>query len=350
MAFRYWEAESKYSDSARKRREQQIIIVILVLAVSLAAVRGCLFFRDDGVREKEARIVVTVDFGNELLYDEKVLFSFGESAMDVIGRHLHLETSYGGGFIEGIDGISSDFGMGILRDWFFYVNGVLAPEGASSYRLNDGDSVLLDFHSWDHAIFSAPLAMCFPEPFLHGYGGSVPEIVIVSEQERDVSKDIKKEMQAEGIRIKEIGDSIEKGISEHSESYLIAVLSPEELFSIDGLRGFAENPHGYGQFSRYEIREEELYAIPMDVEGKEIGEYLCSGFIQFLGKKPGDGNTLLVICADSKQAFETLTKELFERRAEGGLMGLILLEDGRKLRTPLPAAEKAMPEFSGSVN
>ncbi len=70
--------------------------------------------------------------------------------------------------MESIDGHS---GTASRRDWFYYVNGVEASQGAASTAVHRGDRIWWDLHDWS-ATNSVPAVVgSFPEPFVHGIDG-----------------------------------------------------------------------------------------------------------------------------------------------------------------------------------
>jgi hypothetical protein len=88
--------------------------------------------------------------------------------MRMLERHFRVQTRYGGGFVESIDGLS---GSAADVDWFYYVNGVEAAKGAAVTATHEGDRIWWDLHDW-RATDSIPAVVgSFPEPFIHGVGG-----------------------------------------------------------------------------------------------------------------------------------------------------------------------------------
>ncbi len=91
-----------------------------------------------------------------------------ETVMRMLERHFQVQTRYGGGFVESIDGHA---GSSAPRDWFYYVNGVQAPQGAATTSVHRGDRIWFDLHDW-RATDSIPAVVgSFPEPFAHGVAG-----------------------------------------------------------------------------------------------------------------------------------------------------------------------------------
>jgi len=130
--------------------------------------------------EYPVRIVVTADFGEQVLSEETVVVREDTNALDALQQVANVATKYGGGFVSSIGGISSEYG-GTNRqkkDWFFYLNGISVNTGAGSYLLHPGDIEHWDYRDWSFRQFVPAIVGDFPEPFLHGYGGKVYPTVV----------------------------------------------------------------------------------------------------------------------------------------------------------------------------
>jgi Domain of unknown function (DUF4430) len=91
-----------------------------------------------------------------------------ETVMRMLERSFDVHTRYGGGFVESIEGQT---GNGSRTDWFYYVNGVEAKQGAAATAVHHGDRIWWDLHDW-RATDSIPAVVgSYPEPFEHGVGG-----------------------------------------------------------------------------------------------------------------------------------------------------------------------------------
>lgn len=124
----------------------------------------------------EASLRVTRGFGAQLLA-EATLTEVTES--DTVVRFLdanaEVETSYGGNFVDAIDGIAgSTAGGGDGEDWFFFVNGYYSEIGAGEARVHAGDRIWWDYRDWRQAYRVPAVVGSFPEPFLHGESGGEP--------------------------------------------------------------------------------------------------------------------------------------------------------------------------------
>jgi hypothetical protein len=114
---------------------------------------------------------VTRDFGHEFVGPEHRVAVVHES--DTVMRFLQktheVKTSYGGGFVDSIDGIKGD--KAAQHDWFYFVNGIEASEGAADFGLSPGDRVQWDYRDWRATMRVPAIVGAFPEPFVHGFQG-----------------------------------------------------------------------------------------------------------------------------------------------------------------------------------
>ena len=108
---------------------------LLVLALALA---GC------GGSGGSATLKVTRDHGRQVLLTATV--PAGLTAMQALERKAEVKTSYGGRFVDSINGVAS----APRRDWFYFVNGKLGDRSAAEVRLHDGDVELWDYRRWSN--------------------------------------------------------------------------------------------------------------------------------------------------------------------------------------------------------
>jgi Domain of unknown function (DUF4430) len=142
-------------------------IRILLAALALAGAAGCGL--GPGAGTSNVSVTVTRAFGQRqvgTVTNSKVPGS--ETVMRMLERSFRVQTRYGGGFVESINGLSGDSAR---HDWFYYVNGIEARLGAAGSAVHRGDRIWWDLHDWT-ATDSVPAVVgSFPEPFLHGTGG-----------------------------------------------------------------------------------------------------------------------------------------------------------------------------------
>lgn len=96
----------------------------------------------------------------------------GQSLLRALRSRARVETRFGGRFVQAIDGVAGDARR--QRDWFWFVNGLAGDRSAAEYRLRPGDVAWWDYRSWARDAGTLEVvAGAFPEPFLHGYDGTV---------------------------------------------------------------------------------------------------------------------------------------------------------------------------------
>ena len=133
----------------------------LLLLVALAGCGG-------SGNAEDATLWVTQDRGAEVVLTETVPSAL--TAIQALEREADVNTSYGGRFVEAIEGVADD--ASAQRSWFYFVNGIEADRGAAEYRIRPGDVIWWDYRSWKGDSMRQPVVVgAFPEPFLHGYGG-----------------------------------------------------------------------------------------------------------------------------------------------------------------------------------
>lgn len=118
-----------------------------------------------------ARLSVTRDFGQSRLYSTTVSsLRKDETVMRLLESKQKVKTSYGGKFVDAIDGLSSHSSGG-HSDWFYFVNGIEASVGAADKTLSPGDVVQWDYRRWDATMHIPAIVGAYPEPFVRGTGG-----------------------------------------------------------------------------------------------------------------------------------------------------------------------------------
>jgi len=146
-------------------RAAAVTVVVAALALS-----GCGL--GAGPAPSAVHLTVTQDFG------AAVVRSYGaprvqgqETVMSLLMRNAAVSTRYSGGFVQSIDGLSGGQQGGQPVDWFYYVNGVEAPQGAAATNVHPGDHIWWDRHDWSQTDDVPAVVGSFPEPFLNGLNG-----------------------------------------------------------------------------------------------------------------------------------------------------------------------------------
>jgi len=120
---------------------------------------------------------ITRDFGEHLLASTQVRkVRASDTVMRLLAARRHVETAYGGGFVESIDGLAGT--RTGRRDWFYYVDGSEAPIGAADYTPRPRDVVQWDYHRWDATLHVPAIVGAYPRPFTLAPDGRRPRTVL----------------------------------------------------------------------------------------------------------------------------------------------------------------------------
>jgi hypothetical protein len=154
-----------------------VALVLAGLALAVLTLAGCAGVRSDRAVKPaagrtpgadEVRLVVSRDFGAQILRDVTAPVSDGLDVMRLLAEHAEVEAGYGGRFVTGIDGLDSSFGGGSsadAADWFFWVDGEMADVGADEWKLKGGETVWWDYHRWTDAMYVPQALHAFPRPY-----------------------------------------------------------------------------------------------------------------------------------------------------------------------------------------
>jgi hypothetical protein len=135
-------------------------------AFVLAAVAGC-GLGEGEAGQGEAELRVTRDYGTEVMVDATVTGpTESDTVMRVLDDEADVETRYGGAFVQAIDGVAGGTEGGRRVDWFFYVNGVESPAGATDVPVEPGDRIWWDHHDWTDVMRVPAVVGSFPQPLV----------------------------------------------------------------------------------------------------------------------------------------------------------------------------------------
>jgi len=115
--------------------------------------------------ENSFLLYLSRDFGRENLDSCQVGIISSGSLLDYMKEEWQISTGYGGGFVQGINGLTSSNSAGIRSDWFFYINGIGSPAGADQITPSPGSIVWWDYHDWNSGPGQAAVIGCYPQPF-----------------------------------------------------------------------------------------------------------------------------------------------------------------------------------------
>lgn len=151
----------------------RVVAWAVAMLVALGATGCGLGGGDDGAPGGDGvSLRVTEGFGAERVASRSDgAPSESDTVIRYLQRELEVQTRYGGGFVQSIEGRSGGRRDGRPIDWFFYVNGIESEVGSASFRLHPGDQVWWDLREWGAAMHVPAVVGSFPEPFRSGYRG-----------------------------------------------------------------------------------------------------------------------------------------------------------------------------------
>jgi Domain of unknown function (DUF4430) len=189
-------------------------LILVVFALGLA---GCGVGAGDAPSGAGTQLTVSRDFGvEEMGRSKQTKIPAGETVMRLLQRTFEVQTRYGGGFVQKIDGVGGGRRSGRPVDWFFYVNGIEAETGATARRLAPGDRVWWDHHDWGAAMRIPAVVGSFPEPFVSGTKGKrVPVRIDCGTSARSTCRKVQNRLQDAGAKVggmSTVGSQAETGV------------------------------------------------------------------------------------------------------------------------------------------
>jgi Domain of unknown function (DUF4430) len=242
-------------------RRARAPLAAVVLAASAIAAAGC-GLGEGEERDGGATLRVTRDFGRTVVGMARVRpVREDQTVMRLLRSEFDVETSFGGRFVQAIDGLEG--GAGGRVDWLYFVNGIEAGEGAADYELSPGDRVQWDYRRWDVAMRVPAIVGAFPEPFLHGLEGERrPVRVECEDAEAAVCDDAKERLEAVGVSPS--GSSLGAPGTETVTRLVVARWPRARI--VRGATGLEEGPEATGVFARFIPGEPVLELLDEDGE------------------------------------------------------------------------------------
>ncbi|HEY7633712.1 MAG TPA: DUF4430 domain-containing protein [Thermoleophilaceae bacterium] len=226
----------------------RVAAALLALATLALALAGCGF----GPGKKlpgGAQLEVTRNFGQAQLYSTSISsIRKDETVMRLLESKRQVKTSYGGKFVDSIDGLATK-GAGGRSDWFYYVNGIEASVGAADRTLSPGDVVQWDYRPWDATPHIPAIVGAYPEPFVRGTGGKrLPVRIECSAPNSDACKTVDQRLSSEGA----VTSSGVVGGSAGPKTLRVVVAPWTALDSLGGAIGsLTRGPGASGVFARF---------------------------------------------------------------------------------------------------
>jgi hypothetical protein len=281
-------------------------------------------------------VTITQDFGRELMLGETREVLPDTSAMAALTEVAEIETAYGGGFVNAINGVRSGYAgsQKTQQDWFFYINGIQSNIGALDYKLHDGDVQHWDFHSWGFRNFIPAIIDAYPSAFRHGFGGRVSPTLIVCPDylKEDV---IRLEEDLTQLGVKDVStrslDELTEG--EIGKANVILVSVPENRLSSE----LNQNWQRLGFFAHFENGD----LIVINNDGEVTAEYGAgTGLIQATQNPwnpKGIGaceNVVWLVSGTDEAGVSNALEALLDHHSKFQYAGAVVVADGEIIRVP----------------
>lgn len=155
------------------RRGTAVATALLCAALATA---GCGL--GAGADVGEVQLTVTREYGAVPMLDRSLPAKESDTVMRLLEGEAEITTRYGGGYVHSIDGVEEGQRDGDPYDWFFYVDGVESPIGATEYELEGDERIWWDFRNWSATNHVAAVVGSWPAPFVDGIEGRRYPVVV----------------------------------------------------------------------------------------------------------------------------------------------------------------------------
>jgi hypothetical protein len=243
----------------------------------------------------KARLVVTRNYGESIIYSEWVEIPDKQDALSLTSAYLDVKTSYGGSFVNSINGLESGYTNNKVanskkEDWFLYFNGVLAGCGAENIKVKSSDVVWWDHHSWEASAFTPAMIGAFPHPFTTGV------VLAYSPSAREAADQLANTLTNQGIKPVNL-QKIDEKVIERRESPVILLGLRTEINAIPAIQSLNSNLPRTGLFCSFDDTGFKLWdeAIKQARAVKGSG-YAC---IEATATGMADPNPLWLVVAET---------------------------------------------------
>ena len=247
--------------------------------------------------------MVTREFGRIGMYSGTVGVRESDDAMRLLTRFTdRVDTAYGGGFVESVDGFESTSSGSSRSDWFFYLDGSESPVGALEAEVPPGSTLWWDRREWSAATHVPEVVGSWPRPF----GSGVEFSVECLGSRRSLCSGISRDLEGTGA-VLDHGASSER-------SPLRVLVGPWEEIRTDPTAALVERgPGTSGVYARFVARGGSWSLQPLDSFGRPAGRPGPGGLVAAVRSDSG-GVVWLVTGTDASAVPERLVgKDLIRR-------------------------------------
>jgi hypothetical protein len=300
-----------------------------------AALAGCGL--GAGAAPSAIDLTVTRDFGARTIHSWNAPRVRGqETVMSLLMRNATVTTRFGGGFVQSVNGSSGGDAGGRPSDWFYYVNGVLAPQGAASTNVHPGDHIWWDLHDWSQTDTIPAVVGSFPEPFLNGIDGKrLPVRIECAAVSSVPCRTVSSRLHALGVpaALAAIGPGDEP------ETLRVLVGPWRALSGVPAAHQIELGPRSSGVYARFSAAGSALTLL--NEQGASARALAAGAGLIAATRYAGSAPVWVVTGTDDAGA--RLAAHAFDRATLTDRFALVLAPDGGALPAPAPAPASQSP-------
>jgi hypothetical protein len=276
---------------------------------------------------------VSRDFGSRTLLQRRLSVPASATALGLLSACTEVSTSYGGAFVNSVDGIASTYGGagGPQAEWFYYVNGMQATVGSAQYRLGADDRVWWDFHRWEFASSVPAVIGQYPAPFVSGGSHSRPAVVVCAPGSERTGALISDALRRAGVT-SVTAAAWPSAASVPSGSNLLLVGTWAQLSTLESARSAAEHPSTSGLLARFDERG----VTALDALGRTGMQLPSAGAIMATCRAEDPQVAMWLVTGSQTSDVAAAAGTLANRSTElQGRFGVVVTRSGRVVSLPV---------------
>jgi|HubBroStandDraft_6_1064221.scaffolds.fasta_scaffold131929_4 hypothetical protein len=295
-------------------------------AAALASVLGVVALTGCGLgagpTPSAVKLVVTRDFGAHMLPADGPLKVNGQvTVMSLLARNYRVSTREAGAFVNSIDGLAGGEQAGAPVDWFYYVNGVEATNGAAATNVRSGDRIWWDRHDWSQAEGVPAVVGSFPEPFRNGIEGKrLPVRVECASPARSACEAVAARLHALQVPVAVVAIST----SGMPKSLRVLVAPWARIASEPGAQSLERGPRASGVYARFSANGQTLTLLGQNGQSVKV---LRSGAGLIAATRHGEEPPVWLVTGTDEQGVQ-LAARAFDERTLQNRFAVALGRDG----------------------
>ncbi|MBK5232473.1 MAG: DUF4430 domain-containing protein [Thermoleophilia bacterium] len=283
-----------------------------------------------GSQEGTAELLVTRDHGSEVLADKTLDdLTESENAIRVLDDNAEVETRYGGGFVQSVDGLEGGTPGGRSFDWFFSVNGIVSEVGGAEFPVNAGDQVWWDYRDWTDAMEIGAVVGAFPAPMAGGYDGKEWPVSIECLDSAKACKRVRDQLGEAGVD----AEISVKGLAPSDDTLRFVVGTWDRVNADPAAGRLASGPASSGIFARFKLSNGTNTLVGLDQEGDQAGQFGPDAGLVAASRR-GEGAPVWFVTGGTEAGVEAAASALTQTDLEHRYAAAVT--DDRVTSLPLP--------------